>query len=400
MSIKKFNNVSELNQEIKKIIDNFSSNKIEVSGEISNLKISNNHLFATLKDEKSCINIVYWSFGYLKEPIKLSNGDNIKITGKITQFTKSGNISFKIFDLEKIDGVGSFHKEYEELKKKYSELGYFDNKKEYPKKINNIGIITALKGAALQDMIFLLEKNMFVGNVYVKGCYVQGNNCPDSVTKNIELLDNWTNDKNEKLDLIVITRGGGSLEDLSGFSSPKIIEAIHKCSIFTVSAIGHEIDFMLSDFAADLRAPTPSIAAEMICEFQNKNKENYEIIRENILVNMGDNIKDIIHELNNRIEKLRLRVKSPNNYLEKELHKLTELRRVLCDNMHDIIKTKKIKLDNCKEKITVYDIENMLEKGYCLLRKNNKIINSVEQISKDQILKIKLKDGEIQVKVC
>jgi len=400
MEIKKFKNVTELNKKIRKLVDDFSAGSIEVTGELSNLKISNNNLFATLKDNNACIGIVNWKYGYRRDNLNLSNGDNIKVIGKLTQYMKSGNVNFVVYDIEKIEGIGDLHKQYEELKNKYEKLGYFTNKKKYPENIKNIGIITALKGAALQDMLYLLKKNSYFGNIYIKGCYVQGNNCPKSVSDNIKLLENWTNESKEKLDVIVITRGGGSLEDLNGFSSPLIIEAIHNCSIFTISAIGHEIDFMLSDFVADLRAPTPSIAAEMICEIQKNKLEDYNQINQFIFGNMINNIKTTIYDLNIKLNKIKSCIISPEKRLDNEINELLAIKKIIYDNMHISLEELKNKLNNCNEKLYVYDIKNMMEKGYCIVQKHNKVIDSIKNIEKDQVLRIQMKDGELLVKVC
>ena len=186
-----------------------------------------------------------------------NNGDKINITGTPMFYNKQSSFNINVFSVT-LQGLGNIHQEYHMLKQKYDDLGYYTNKKEHPKYIHSIGIVTSIDGAALQDVLYVIKKNKFNGKVIIKNTIAQGKDCSMSVTKAIQELDG------QNLDAIIITRGGGSFEDLYGYSNPSVIEAIHNATTYTISAIGHETDFMLSDFVADYRAPTPSLAAEYI----------------------------------------------------------------------------------------------------------------------------------------
>lgn len=326
--------VSELNNEIKTIITSLLNDNIIVTGEISNFKISNNNLFFTLKDEESAISALSWNYQkYIKNNISdIKNGDRVEVYGKLATYVKNGTYNLQIFKLEKI-GFGGLNKKYEDNKLKYQNQGYFDDsrKKKMPNILNNIAIITALDGAALQDVLFVLKKNNFKSNIIVKNSFVQGNNCPESISNSIKYFNDFnlnTQDNSKKIDLILITRGGGSFEDLMGFSDSKIIEAIYNSNIFTISAIGHEIDNMLSDFVADLRAPTPSVAAEIISKinynevFLNKEKLLLDKINNTIdllkliRINKLNNLKLLLKEKTVLFEKIIINIKNKENILK------------------------------------------------------------------------------------
>lgn len=391
---KEYQSVDDLNIEIKNTIEPLYHN-IKVHGEISNLKISNNNLFATLKDNNAMINIVSFGYGY-KKNIIISNGDNVSISGKLTYYPKSGNICFLVYTFEKLHTTGNLYQEYEQLKQKYDQLGYFSNKKSFPNQLNQIGILTSVEGAALQDIIYVLKNNGFNGKIIIKNCIVQGNQSVKSIVDGINILSQY-NHNNNKLDLILITRGGGGFEDLISFSSSEIIEAIHNCNIFTISAIGHEIDFMLSDFVADLRAPTPSVAGEIIASFKKNKLLEYKKQKSFIETQMNE---IIISNIKTYKDKISLLIKSNDDILKKLSNEEIKLESIQT-HITNTLKTNIISFKNNLEKISSslqkYDIQNMLQQGYVVLLKNNRIIDSIEDIKYGQKLKIKLKDGEINV---
>ena len=410
--------VKELNEQIKVCLLESIPDKLRIQGEISNLKLSNGNMFMTLKDQDqsqdnntSAISVVSW--GYAKyhniNTDNLGNGDKITIEGKLACYSKNGTYSIQINKLEN-DGIGDMQLLYEKQKKYFEKKGYFDNKKPMPDTLNNIGIITSPEGAAIQDILFVLKKNKFVGNIFIKRCNVQGNMCPSSVIESLEYLNNY----DTKLDLILLTRGGGSYEDLMGYSDPKVIKAIHKSKIFTMSAIGHEIDFMLSDYVADLRAPTPSIGAEIISKTQIIKNSRLKELEEFVI-----NIKSqIIAKINNQLNKLDYLELSNKNYnakiktnLENTMSKLNNLEQILNYSINHSIK----KHIHNQEKI-VCDLENKLEKynfkkiqdygfSQVFIKIKNKYIlcDSLKEFKKiydaDNKIKIRInfKDGNINI---
>lgn len=392
--------VTEINNVLKDLILGVIPEKIIISGEISNLKIANSNLFLTLKDDESNINVVSWGYTKSKNKIELNNGDKVSITGKLALYTKSGTYNLTLHHIEKL-GMGQLYNEYEILKQKCEKMGYFDinKKKQMPTNIKNIGIVTAPEGAALQDILYVLKNNNYSGKVIVKRSLVQGNMCAKSIVKAIDFLKSWQDEHNNKLDVILITRGGGSFEDLMGFSDIKVIESINKCDIFTISAVGHEIDFMLSDFTADLRAPTPSIAAERISEQQKKQTEKLnndslfyrEYIKNLIMQRIETNIC--------KLESFKSKIKNPIQSIELKIDYLNDLQRIINNTINIQVINKKNKLDQLGQKLEKYDLDNMLNSGYVLLLKRGKIYDSVKELEEGQKLKIKLKDGEVEIKV-
>jgi exodeoxyribonuclease VII large subunit len=253
MSKKKdFITVTCLNNTIRDLLKENISEILKVKGEVSNLKLSNGNTFFTLKDKDSAISVVSWG-----NTFDITNGDDIFVSGKITTYGKQGTYNIQIFKVEK-NGIGNIFETYEKLKKVFEKEGLFSKKRKFPLTINKIGIVSAYEGAALQDILYVLKANAFSGEVFVKNCYAQGKYCSQSVSNGIEYFNNMKN----KVDLILISRGGGSVEDLMGYSAESVIRAIYNSNIFTISAVGHEIDTMLSDYAADHRSPTPTRAAE------------------------------------------------------------------------------------------------------------------------------------------
>ena len=383
--------VIELNNKIKDKLTASFSNKLEVEGEISNLKISNNSLFFTLKDSESSISCVWWQ---ADRTVKMSNGDKIVLTGKLTCFTKSGTYNITVNSV-KLNGLGQIHQDYERLKEFYKSNGYFDKKKDIPSYVKNLCIITSPDGAALQDILFVLNKNNFNGKVTIKKSLVQGKDCPRSVSSAIQEMDKLN------FDIILIARGGGSLEDLYGYSDSKIIESLYNCKTFTMSAIGHEIDFMLSDFAADYRAPTPSIAGEVISNLNINYNKNYLNLADYLSNKLNDKIQNKINNYNLQLNLLLSKLPNPVNLIENNISNLNNLSNFFNDKIHNKLTSITQQIQIYDNKINNYNHDKMLNIGYSLLLSKYKLITTLKDlenlIEKELPIKIKLSDGEIEV---
>lgn len=301
-----------------------------IKGELHNYSKRNGNIFAAIKDKNSSIDIICWNC--LED---YENGDEVEIYGRINFYKKTSKINLQIFSIKKL-GQGDHHKLYEKLKQNFQNLGYFDRKKEMPKNINNIGIVTSKDGAALQDVLYVLKNGGFDGNIIIKDCLVQGINAPNSIKDAIESFK--VNRETNNVDLILITRGGGSLEDLMAFSSEKVVKAIYESDIFTISAVGHEIDSMLSDFTADLRAPTPSIGAQIIINEYNKKFAIY--------LDANKILLKIQFELKSRIDSIKKKFPSKDDLIKKIID--TRLKQLLDEikTRFKIIKTNAEKIKN------------------------------------------------------
>jgi exodeoxyribonuclease VII large subunit len=236
----------------------------EIKGEIISIKPSDKHQYITIKNGDYQINCISWNKCYEN----LKDGDNIKINGFLNVLKKNLSIYYNIKKLEKV-GSGNYMNSFIELKNKIISMGWSLNKKSITLFPYNIGIISALEGAAIQDILQTFKLDNLIGNVYIKNAIVQGKQCPSSVINGIKYFDNFNN-----LDLLLITRGGGSNEDLIGFSDFDLLQEIHNCKLVTISAVGHQIDNQLSDIVCDYNFATPSIAAKFIVEKQKEYLKN------------------------------------------------------------------------------------------------------------------------------
>jgi len=381
--------VSDLTELIKNALRINFDNSLCVIGEISNFKPSKNNVFFTLKDELATINCVIWNYASRKDKTDdIKDGKKVKVYGNLVIFAKSGSYNLNAHKIELL-GVGDLHQDYMKTKEHYSKLGYFneDHKKKLPISLSKVGIITAIDGAALQDFLYVIKKNNFVGEIYIKNCQVQGKECPSSIVSGLKELDKMN------LDVIVIARGGGSFEDLYGFSDKTVIEELHNCKTCTVSAIGHEVDFMLSDFAADIRAPTPSIAGEMI----SSKKEGIYNMDE--ITDLENKLKNIINTklsfLEYDIVAVKNLIKSPLELIDKEINDMD----TLANKLLNLIRTRINSLDSDLNDIfKLINSNKGSSEGYCIAYTiNDKQIGSLnefnEAVSKKKKLKLKFSDG-------
>jgi exodeoxyribonuclease VII large subunit len=404
--------VSQLTDVIKKALHiEFKNNKISVSGEISNLKVSGKHTYLDLKDDQTQLSVVFWGTS-----LDNKQGDHVEISGRVELYAKSGKINFIGSGIKNI-GIGSLHTEYEKIKLEYENKGYFNNKKPLPKSINKIGIITSANGAALKDFLYVLEQSQFAGYIYIYDCAVQGANCPQSVAQGIkffnsafypkseQILDNDNNSektdnsdqtsdsgfdisdnkpKKQKtksnlitkvkseitddvsevsVDCVIISRGGGSFEDLMGFSDPKILNAIYGSNKYTISAVGHEIDNMLSDYVANYRAPTPSIAGSVVCSVNYNNKKRLTQIETNIN-DIKKNLIQQLYKFKKTLKKLDAMIFDPREQFNKKLNDL-----LVCAKQHvkSLLTTYSHKLNKFKNIINSNDVTDLLNHGFIML---------------------------------
>jgi len=388
-----FITVSYLNDSIKNILLSNIPDTLKVNGEVSNIKISGQNTYLTLKDDTSSIAVVAWSMKF----DKIKNGDDVIVTGKINCFQKQGSYQILAYKIERI-GVGNLHEQYEKLKKTFESKGYFLQKRDFPNKINRIAIVTASEGAALQDIMYVLKSNAFGGQVYIKNCIAQGQLCPQSVSDGIEYFNKLH--KTKPFDILIISRGGGSFEDLMGYSSKEVVNAIYESDIFTISAVGHEVDTMLSDYTADYRAPTPSVAGEVVSQFQKDAKENISKLSDNLL-KLQINIKNKLLEYENNLVycKKILTSVNPINYIDNELLKIDNLRNTILHKVKHNIEYTNREIDKLKTKCESHNIAHTMDKGYSIVTDDKgTLINSKkvlkECIKNKQKLKIVFVDGE------
>ncbi len=256
----KYVSISDLTRYIKAKFDmDYHLNKVYIKGEISNFKHhTRGHLYFTLKDENSRIAALMFASSAARLNFNPEDGQKVLVCGRISVYEATGNYQIYVESMEQ-DGIGNLYLEFEKLKKKLKEKGMFDeaHKKPIPKYPKKIGIITAPTGAAIRDILSTIKRRYPICETILFPALVQGENAKESIVKQINTAQDYD------LDVIICGRGGGSIEDLWAFNEEIVAEAIYNCKIPIISAVGHEIDFTIADYVADLRAPTPTGAAEM-----------------------------------------------------------------------------------------------------------------------------------------
>ena len=318
----KYYTITALNKAIKNMFDEKRElNNIHLKGEISNFKHhTRGHLYFTLKDENSQLSAIMFSSNATKLKFEPSDGMKVLVSGKVSVYEASGTYQIYVNEMQE-DGLGNLYLEFEKLKKKLEGEGLF--KKEYKKPIpkfpTKIGIITAPTGAAIKDIISTIKRRFPIVETILFPTLVQGDLAKDDIVKNIHLANTYD------LDVIILGRGGGSIEDLWAFNEECVARAIFESRIPIISGVGHEIDFTISDFVADMRAPTPTGAAEMCVP----NKDDVIMLFNQYNIRL---IKDINHYIDLAYEKLN---NLKNNYLLKNPMSLYESKEQYFDNLYE-----------------------------------------------------------------
>ncbi|MDA3908622.1 MAG: exodeoxyribonuclease VII large subunit, partial [Sulfurimonas sp.] len=285
--------VSSLNNQIKSLLET-TFMYVSVEGEVSRITFHNSgHVYFTLKDQNSTISCVMFRGNAAKMKFRLEEGMAVVLQGAISVYSPRGSYQINCTTIEPA-GAGALNLAYEQLKKKLFAKGYFENKKQIPKTISRIALVTSATGAALQDMLRVATNRWPLVKITIIDTIVQGEACANILAQNIKKADALS------VDVIVIGRGGGSMEDLWGFNEEVVADAIYYCSTPLVSAVGHEIDYVISDFVADLRAPTPSAAMEMILP----DKAEMLMRLDEMMQALNYNIKRTIHNSAEKLEYL------------------------------------------------------------------------------------------------
>ena len=288
--------IKQLGEEIKNSLPDSS---FKVIGEVSQPKNFRGNIYLNLKDNFCSIKSIIWKSKYETFKTEIKDGDKIIVKGKLDFYGANGSVSFIIEKLEKHDGEGELYQLYQKYKKEFEIRGYFkkENKIQLPKKIESILLITSEQGAAIQDFIYALENNNSKLDYKIIDVPVQGSNCPKVIIDKLNSID-------QNYDSIVITRGGGSFEDLFGFSKPELVEAVHNFNQPVISAIGHQVDTSLLDLVADCCCPTPSLAAQYIIDINKKFISELEVVRDELRDILLDQFNLQNRELNKCNERL------------------------------------------------------------------------------------------------
>ncbi|ASZ09096.1 exodeoxyribonuclease VII large subunit [Mesoplasma chauliocola] len=386
--------VAEISQIFKEAIEgsNYFKN-IYVRGEVSNLTFNKSgHVYFSLKDNQSTISAMIWkSNAHKLTNLKVSEGMEITCFGRITYYVPSGRVSFEAVDVS-VEGKGDLQVIFEERLKEIKTLGWTDAsiKKPINRFAKNIGLVTTDSGAAIQDLITTLKRRMPSVNIYLFPTMVQGENAKFDIAKKIKQANLFS----PKLDVLIVGRGGGSYEDLWTFNEMEVLKAIVDSNIPVISAVGHEPDITLSDYVADLRAATPTAAAELASiskdELLKELNYNYENqIR--LFKSVYDNHYNIIQDF------MKQNVMKINNKANVQVLDLNYIEQSFQNNIKNIINKNEMFIENIESKNVLLDPKKPMEKGFGLiLDKNKRLITSVKDIILNQEVNLILKDGELE----
>ena len=383
--------VSEITKSIKFILES-TFEKISIEGEISNFKAhGSGHWYFNLKDEGAVINCTMWKGVNNYVFFSPEDGMKVIVTGRVTVYPPRGSYQIDVRSM-KPSGIGELQAAFERLKRKLFDEGLFDEqyKKSIPAFPKKIGLVTAPDGAAVKDMISVAERRFPLVELVIAPTKVQGAGAAENIVENIRKL-NYLKD----IDVIILARGGGSIEDLWAFNEEIVAREIFKSKIPIITGVGHEVDFTIADFVSDLRAPTPSVAMELatpdIEELKNFIKDSYslscDLIEEN-LNEYKDDIEQFVNSYSFRFpfEKIRkfsqsldFSTSKINNAIEKKMNIISN------------------KIALVSKSLEAHDIEKSLKKGFALIKQNAKFVTRKKNYSVHNPVTIKFYDGELEI---
>lgn len=387
--------VKQVNSYIKNMFkQDFLLNSVSVKGEISNCKYhTSGHIYFTLKDADAALSVIMFASQAAKLAFKLKDGMSVVVSGRVDVFDAAGKYQLYANTVQQ-EGIGELYQKYEQLKQYYEDMGYFakEYKRPLPAFTRKLGVVTSKTGAAVQDIMNISRRRNPYIQIVLYPAYVQGEHAKQSVVNGIAKLDKLG------LDCIIVGRGGGSIEDLWAFNEPEVVEAVFNASTPIISAVGHETDFTLTDFVADMRAPTPSAAAELavteVAAVENKIYEYERRLKQQMMYSLSAK-RDYLERL-----KLQMEYLNPVNQIYDKRQRLMNIE----DKLNMLIK--RCVADN-RNRLCLYAsrLEGLsplkkLDMGYGYIEdsQNDRII-SVSQVSPEDEITVYLKDGSIRSKV-
>mgnify|MGYP001104849659 CR=1 FL=1 len=430
--------VSALNKYIKNRLETDTHlQSIYIKGEISNFKHhSRGHLYFTLKDEFSQLQAIMFSSATPRLNFKPKEGDHVLIAGKLGVYEQGGSYSLQVYQMT-LDGVGELYQTYEQRKKDLEALGYFDqkHKKEIKKFPKAIGVITSSTGAVIQDILHTVQRRYPYVDIFLYPALVQGQGSKESLVKQLKKAN-----EHPICDTLIIGRGGGSIEDLWSFNELEVAMAIFESKLPVITAIGHETDYTISDFISDLRAPTPTAAAELatpnVIDLKEKIndlnqaltksiKSKFEHTEQNLifLTQRLDHLSPATHirNLEKTYQQLHLllhknaqwqidvktqdvkffksQLRTPLERLETHQKHLQYLNQSLQEKAEKVFEQKQYRFQILKEKMRASNPLEMMDKGFVLIKKEDQVIRSITQVEIDDHIDLVLKDGQLKAKI-
>ena len=393
--MQKVYSVGQINTYIRNMFtQDFVLNRVSVRGEISNLKYhTSGHIYFTLKDASAAIACVMFAGARGGLAFRMSNGQQVIVDGAVNVYERDGKYQLYATKIRQ-DGAGELYEKFLELKEELEEMGMFapEYKQPIPKFVRRLGVVTAPTGAAIRDIINIATRRNPGIRIILYPAKVQGEGAAESVAAGLAALDALG------VDVIIVGRGGGSIEDLWAFNEETVARAIFSCHTPVISAVGHETDTTIADFVADLRAPTPSAAAELAVAdvtawLQTLDEDALQLQRM-----MQRMIKDARSRL--RECELRMRYAKPQQRLMQQKQRLDEYEERLRRAMQSLLEQTRHQLALSEERLRRFSPYEKLESGYgCILTEDGRRIRSVSQVAPGEVVQIYLADGRMTARI-
>ena len=387
--------VKQVNSYVKNMFSqDFMLNHIYVKGEVSNCKYhTSGHIYFSLKDESGTIACVMFASARSGLSFRMQEGQNVIVLGSVSVYERDGK--YQLYAKEIIlDGAGALYERFEALKKELEEMGMFaaEYKQPIPRYVKSVGIVTAPTGAAVRDIINISKRRNPYVQLILYPALVQGEGAAASIVRGIRMMEQ------QNVDVIIVGRGGGSMEDLWAFNEEAVARAIFECTIPIISAVGHETDTLISDYVADLRAPTPSAAAELaVYELSS-----VQIMCEEYKRRMYQQIRQRIDFSRRQTEQMafRLKVAHPRQKLNEQRQYLADLDSRMRIRMNSALEESRHKLAICIEKMKGLSPLQKLNQGYAYVTdKSGRTVRSIKDTKQGEVLDVYVTDGRVRTQV-
>ena len=413
--------------------------RVYLTGQVSNFRRRPNHQYFSLKDEQAVIQATMWAGTFKKLDFELEEGMKINVVGRVQIYEPSGSYSI-IIEKAEPDGIGALAIQFEQLKKKLTEAGYFDerHKQPLPQFVKKIGVVTSPSGAVIRDIITTVSRRFPGVDILLFPTKVQGEGASQEVAANIALAN-----EREDLDLLIVGRGGGSIEDLWAFNEEVVVQAIFESRLPVISSVGHETDTTLADFVADRRAATPTAAAELatpvtkadiiswISERQNRayqaglrvikrDQERLGKLAKSVIFRQPERLYDgyaqkcdhLTSRLKSTVEQQVQQASQAQQLLNQRLlavdlernirrykERIEALRRLLTSQVTSQYESQLARFEKAQDALLSLDTSRIIARGYAMVQKGDKVISSVTEVAKGEQLSVQLKDGQLEVEV-
>lgn len=413
--------------------------RVYLTGQVSNFRRRPNHQYFSLKDEQAVIQATMWAGTFKKLDFELEEGMKINVVGRVQIYEPSGLYSI-IIEKAEPDGIGALAIQFEQLKKKLTEAGYFDerHKQPLPQFVKKIGVVTSPSGAVIRDIITTVSRRFPGVEILLFPTKVQGEGASQEVAANIALAN-----EREDLDLLIVGRGGGSIEDLWAFNEEVVVQAIFESRLPVISSVGHETDTTLADFVADRRAATPTAAAELatpvtkadiiswISERQNRayqaglrvikrDQERLGKLAKSVIFRQPERLYDgyaqkcdhLTSRLKSTVEQQVQQASQAQQLLNQRLlavdlernirrykERIEALKRLLTSQVTSQYESQLARFEKAQDALLSLDTSRIIARGYAMVQKGDKVISSVTEVAKGEQLSVQLKDGQLEVEV-